>query len=155
MKKNCLIFVFFFVSIFVHGQSIENIKLSVIGDSIIVKGKNLQFKVIIENRNKNWIFVYRNFISLIIYNKIDTVLHDCIVNSNGDKLFLHVIRRDNSITKLKPSNAYSSAIIDIDFNRLCWQKNIENEKIFYIQAEYYDVKKDKLFYSEPILVKKE
>jgi len=150
MNKLYITLLSLFVSIFAQAQSVSNIKLTIMGDSVILKGREAQFKIKIENTNKKSIFIYTDFISLVVYNNIDTALSDCLLDENGSELFLH-IKRDNSKIKLKSYSVFTTTS-HIKFDALCWRHNIDNIKEFHVMVEYYDIKLRKLFYSEPILV---
>jgi hypothetical protein len=150
MNKLYIILLSLFVSIFAQGQSVNNIKLTIMGDSVILKGREAQIKVKIENKSKKSIFIYTDFISLVVYNNIDKALSDCLLDEDGRELFLHLKRGDSKI-KLKSHSVFTTTS-HVDFNTLCWRYNIDNIKEFYVMAEYYDIKLRELFYSEPILV---
>lgn len=155
MKPIYFALFFFSISTLVKGQTIVNIKLTITGDSIFSINKKSQFKINIENISNKYIFIYPGYINLKIYNSNDTVMRDCIVDKNSkNKIFLN-INRSNSRLKLKTNSIFTSTIRLIDFNELCWKENIENTSEIFIKAEYYDVKLNKLFYSETKVVLKE
>jgi hypothetical protein len=150
-------FVLFFLSIsaLVKGQTTINIKLTITGDSTFSINRKSQFKINMENISDKCIFIYPGYINFKIYNSKDTVIRECIVDKNKkSKIFLN-INRSNSRFKLKSHSIYMSSIRLIDFNELCWKGNIENINEIFIKAEYYDVKLNRLFYSDPKVLLKE
>ncbi|MGB4654980.1 MAG: hypothetical protein ACOXZ9_09940 [Bacteroidales bacterium] len=144
-KKFILISISVFISIFVYGQSLNDIRINIICDSVVKSDEFLTYSVKIENKSKRAKRIYLDYLSLQISNGKDKAINNCMINEKGEELFFSILRKDRNI-KIKRDSCYIQHR-DIDFKKLCWNDYSVKTNEYFIRIEYYDLKSGSFYYS--------
>jgi hypothetical protein len=141
----CLILIL--LSISLSGQELNRLSLTLFGDSIISKNGEIFLELKIKSNANKHFSIFKDWVSIDVFNEIDTPQINCVINENGNKYEDLYIGRSIKKVRIKRNNVYMVGF-NININELCWNKDRNNIKKYFVRGSYWDVKSESFLFSE-------
>lgn len=120
----------------------------ILTDSVLSKDDNLKIRLEVHNISKKPIYYYPEFIDIRLISNGVRSISGCLINEQGEKLFLNV-RKKKVKVKIQKGKKYISNEFVINLSHICWENNLRNLDNFEVLFSYYDFSSKKIVYSLP------